>query len=433
VRAETVGTGVVRKASWGLVDQALSSLTNFALAFTAARSLDPHAFGGFSVAFAAYLLALGFGRSVASEPLVVRFSGAAEEEWRAGVRQAAGTALAVGLIAGAVAVAAGANLGGPAGASLVAMGLFFPGLLLQDTWRFASFAAGRGGTAAANDAIWAFTMGLGVIALAWWGRASASSFALVWGASGTVAGLVGIAQTRIVPRPSGARTWLAAHRDLAWRFAAQFFAEVGSSQAALYMIAILAGLAAVGGIRAAGVLLGPLNVLFMGTGLFAVPEASRQARSGSIGAVRRTGLFVSGGLVAAVTTWAVVAALLPARLGEAILRENWPVARSFLAPVALSMAASAVSAGAATVLRGLADAPRSLRGAAFQGVLMVAAAGVGATLGGGRGAAWGLAAALIVASVGWWSQCVRALRDARSEAGLRGVGAPYIGWETPRT
>jgi O-antigen/teichoic acid export membrane protein len=425
-----VGTRTVGGASWGLLDQALSSLTNFALTFTGARSLDPHAFGGFSLAFAAYLLALGLSRSVASEPLVVRFSGAAEEEWRAGVREAAGTAVTVGLVAGVAAVAAGARWGGPAGASLVAMGVFFPVLLLQDAWRFAFFATGRGRSAAANDAIWAVTMGLGLLVLTWWGRASTSGFALVWGASGTVAGLVGMAQVRMVIRPSGARAWLAAHRDLASRFSAQFVVQTGSGQAALYLIAALAGLAAVGGIRAAQVLLGPLNVLFMGTGLFAVPEASRQARSGSVAAVRRTGLYVSIGLVAAVTAWAVAAALLPARLGEAILRENWAVAQSFLAPVALAMAASAVSAGAATVLRGLADAGRSLRAAAFQGLLMVAAAAVGATLGGGLGAAWGLAAALTVASVGWWSLCARALRDARSEARLRGVRAPSVGWET---
>jgi O-antigen/teichoic acid export membrane protein len=422
---------MMREASWGLLDQALSSLTNFAFTFLAARSLDPHAFGGFTLAFAAYLLALGLSRSVVSDVLVVRFSGAAEEELRAGVREAAGTAFAVGLVAGAVAVAAGSTWGRHAGAVLVAMGLFFPGLLLQDAWRFAFFATGRGGLAAANDAIWAVTMGLGLLALAWWGRASASDFALVWGASGTVGGLVGMAQARVVPRPSGARAWLAAHRDLTPRFSAQFVVQTGSGQAALYLIAALAGLAAVGGIRAAQVLLGPLNVLFMGTGLFAVPEASRQARSGSVAAVRRTGLYVSVGLVAAVTAWAVAAALLPARLGEAILRENWAVARSFLAPVALAMAASAVSAGAATVLRGLADAERSLRAAAFQGVLMVVAGGLGASLGGGLGAAWGLAAALTVASVGWWSLCARALRDARSQARLQGIHAPSIGWQTP--
>jgi O-antigen/teichoic acid export membrane protein len=382
------------------------------------------------LAFGAYLLALGFSRSLGSEPLVVRFSGAAEEEWRAAVREAAGTAFTVGTVAGAVAVAAGATWGGPAGASLVAMGLFFPGLLLQDAWRFAFFAAGRGGTAAANDAIWAVTMGLGLIAFAWWGRASTSGFALVWGVSGTVAGLLGMAQARVVPRPSDVRTWLAAHRDLASRFSAKFLVQTGSNQVTLYLIAALAGLTAVGGIRAAQVLLGPLSVVFMGTGLFAVPEASRQARNGSVAAVRRIGLYVSVGLVAAVTAWAVAAALLPARLGEAILRENWAVARSFLAPVALAMAASAVSAGAATALRGLADAGRSLRAAVFQGLLTVAAAAVGASLGGGLGAAWGLAAAHTVASVGWWSLCARALRDARSEPRLRGVLAPSAHWET---
>ena len=430
MKAEIPNTRGFGAASWGLLDQAVSSLTNFALTFLVARSLDTQGFGGFSLAFAAYLLALGLSRSVASDVLVVRFSGAAEEEWRAGVREAAGMALAVGLLAGAVSVAAGATWGGPAGAALVAMGIFFPGLLLQDTWRYAFFAAGRGGAAAANDGVWAVTMGLGLLALASWGRPSASGFALIWGASGSVAALAGMAQARIVPRPSGARGWLPAHRDLASRFAAQFLVQTGSSQAALYLIATLAGLPAVGGIRAAQVLLGPLNVVFLGTGLFAVPEASRHARRGATGAVRRTGLLVSAVLSAAVTAWAVVVALLPARLGEAILRENWAVARSFLAPMALAMAASGLSAGAAIVLRGLADARRSLLAAAFQGVLLMAAAALGATFGGGSGAAWALAAALVLASIWWWGLAAVALRGARSNARVLGVQAPSIGWET---
>src|SRR5262245_53463222 len=71
--------------AWGLADQALSSLTNFALGVLAARSLPAEAFGAFSVSFTGYLLASAIGRGLVSQPLTVRYSRASPSEWRRGV------------------------------------------------------------------------------------------------------------------------------------------------------------------------------------------------------------------------------------------------------------------------------------------------------------------------------------------------------------
>ena len=49
---------IARRAGWGVADQALSSLTNFAVGVFVARQLGPTEFGAFSLAFATYLLAL---------------------------------------------------------------------------------------------------------------------------------------------------------------------------------------------------------------------------------------------------------------------------------------------------------------------------------------------------------------------------------------
>src|SRR5439155_4829421 len=62
------------RLSWGLVDQAVSSLTNFAVGIYVARSLGVTAFGIFSVAWVTYGVVLNISRGLATDPLVVRFS-----------------------------------------------------------------------------------------------------------------------------------------------------------------------------------------------------------------------------------------------------------------------------------------------------------------------------------------------------------------------
>ena len=63
-------------AGWGLADQALSSLTNFALSFVVARSFSTDVLGAFALVFSSYLLFLNIARPLAMQPLLIRFSGA---------------------------------------------------------------------------------------------------------------------------------------------------------------------------------------------------------------------------------------------------------------------------------------------------------------------------------------------------------------------
>jgi O-antigen/teichoic acid export membrane protein len=405
----SLGARLRGPASWGLADQGLSSLTNFGLTFFAARSLGPAAFGGFALAFAAYLLTLGLSRALTSEPLSVRFSAVSAEDWRSGTRLATGSAVLVGTVGGLLMVFSGSIWGGTAGHALLAMGVFLPGLLLQDAWRFAFFAAGRGAWAAANDGVWALLLAVTIAFSLGVTRPTAVWFAAAWGATGTAAGLVGVLQARLLPQPQKVRAWWRLQRDLAPRFAAEFLTYFGSGQAALYAIGGIAGLAAVGAIRAAQVLLGPLNVIFMGTSLFAVPEASRRARH-ALPTLRGLGLRISVGLGLGVAGWAGAVALLPGRVGQLIMDDAWLVARPLLLPAAILMVGAGVVSGAATVLRGLADARRSLRARALQGALVLAGAVIGATFGGASGAAWGLGISVWAAAGIWWKVTVDGLR-----------------------
>ena len=76
---------VARRFGWGLADQAVSSLSNAALSFYVARELGATQFGAFSLAYVTYSFALNASRGLATDPLLVRFSGARAAAWRRAV------------------------------------------------------------------------------------------------------------------------------------------------------------------------------------------------------------------------------------------------------------------------------------------------------------------------------------------------------------
>src|SRR5213078_1807930 len=87
----------VRRLSWGIADQAVSSLTNFAVTIYVARVLGATQFGAFSLAYVTYAFALNASRGLATDPLMVRFSGTDLPTWRRAVASCTGTATVVGL------------------------------------------------------------------------------------------------------------------------------------------------------------------------------------------------------------------------------------------------------------------------------------------------------------------------------------------------
>ena len=144
---------VVQRISWGLADQAVSSLTNFGVSIYVARTLGAAQFGAFSLAYVTYGFALNASRGLATDPLMVRCSGVGLPAWRRAVADCTGTAAMVGLAVGSCVLAAAALIGGTAGAAFLALGLTLPGLLLQDSWRYSFFALGRGSQAFLNDTV----------------------------------------------------------------------------------------------------------------------------------------------------------------------------------------------------------------------------------------------------------------------------------------
>jgi len=394
-----------------VADQALSSVTNFALGVFVARAVAPSAFGAFSLAFASFLIVFSASRALATQPFVVRFSDVSNEEWRRGARLASGSALTIGITAGTMFVAVGLIAAGALGNAFVAFGITMPGVLLQDSWRFIFFARRRGDLAFLNDLTWALVLvlTLGLVLLSH--QASILWIVLAWGLAGTAAGVVGMFQAgHILPAPRRIADWLRAQRDLAPRFLIEHMTLSGSTQLALFGIGLVAGFAATGAIRAGQILLGPAYVLFVGLQLVAVPEAVHLLNR-SVPRFRLAVGQLSAALLAGVAFLGLLMFFLPTAAGTALLGKTWPLAHRVLIATTVSMAGTAVSTGLLVGLRALAAARYSLRSRVAQSATSVGGAIVGAVSGGAVGAAWGTAIGIWIGVSLWWWYWRRGLRE----------------------
>jgi O-antigen/teichoic acid export membrane protein len=371
-------TGRMRRLGWGVADQGASSITNFALVFLVAHSLRADGFGAFSLAYTTYAFAINISRSVTSYPLQVRFSGAEIPRWRRAVASSSGTALIVGFAAGLVVLAASTVMTGSTKSSFTALGLMLPGLLLQDSWRYAFFVLGRGSQAFLNDVIWAAAQLPAMVLLRVFRVDDVFWFVLAWGGSAFVAALFGILQARVIPDVFRTMTWLVQHRDLASRYTLLDLLSGANAQLVTYVVGGVLGLAVVGYIRAASTLMGPFQIMFFGISLVTVPEAVRLLRT-SPGNLAKFCLLVSAGLGVAALAWGGILLVgMPRGLGRLALGSIWKPTYPLIPFQVAAAVLQGFAAGAASGLNALGAIGRNLRanliGAVSSVVLGVAGA-----------------------------------------------------------
>ena len=400
------------RLSWGIADQAVSSLTNFAMVIYVARLLGATQFGAFTLAYVTYQVALNASRGLATDPLMVRFSGVDLPTWRRAVASCTGTAAVVGLAAGACVLTAAALLDDRVGVAFLALGLTLPGLLLQDSWRYSFFALGRGSQAFLNDSVWALALlpGLGLL------RATHHEdlfwIVFVWGAAAAVAAAIGPLQARVVPRLSEARRWLSRHRDLGPRYMAEEHFTERSALLRNYGIGLVLGLAVVGYVQAAYTLMGPFQVVFMGMSLVTVPEAIRVLRR-SPAHLRLFCVLVGGGLAAAGLGWGVVLLVaLPGGFGDWLLGPIWRQADPLMLPITISVMGMCFGYGATGGLHALGAARRSLRAMVLASAAYLVGGLVGAVAGGAVGTVRGVAVGTWIGALLWWWQLHVALQES---------------------
>jgi O-antigen/teichoic acid export membrane protein len=380
------------RLSWGVVDQAVGSASNFVLSLYVARELGPRAFGAFSLAFITFTVILNASRGTATDPLMVRYSGATGERWRQATAAASATATTVGAVGGVGCVVVGLLLPQPIGPALIALGVLLPGLMLQDSLRFAFFATGRARSALLNDVVWTVLLLLALVMVhqaANQGDTVRVVLCLVaFGGTASIAAMFGLYQTRVLPRPGRVFGWLREHRGLSPRYLLENVSTSGAMQIRSSVLGGVAGLASVGYMRGAEILMGPFLVVLSGVSQVSVPEASRVFHRNS----RRLPHFcaVLGGVqaLAALAWGAVLLLVLPLGPGELLLKNVWAPASQLIVPVALNTFALCFLTAVIAGLRAMGAARRSLQTQLTFASAYLLLGVLGAILFGVQGACW---------------------------------------------
>ncbi len=410
----------VRRLSLGVVDQLLSSGSNFVALLLGARYLDVVEFGSYSLALVSYTLTLGVTRALCSEALLVRPGEGAEV--RRNHADAAGAAVWVGLAASVAFALAALFTSGATALCLFVLAVTMPGLLVQDTFRYAAFARGTPRSAVVSDATWFAGLVLGFGGLVMAGAASAPAMLLAWTLPGVLAGWRRVVHEGVMPRVGSGIAWITRNRDLSVRYVLDFITGAGAALVASYVLVVTADVTAVGSIRGAQTIFGPVNILLTGAYIVLVPEgrraAARSARALTVACVAASVVFaaVAAGLL-------LVFLSLDGAQGRLLLGGTWDGARTVLVPVGLASVAGGSMAGAIAGLRSLAAARELLRVRLFTIPTTLALPIVGATFWEARGLAYGILIS-VWWNVGWyWLGYARALRDLPA-GGLEGSGGP---------
>ena len=402
----------INRLGWGVLDQAMSSLTNFLLTFYVARSLGTAEFGSFSLAYVTYGFSLTWLRGLSSEPLLIRFSDTSVKIWRRAVSSSTGTGLLVGLFTGACALVAGVFIRGVAGQGFVAVGLMMPVLMLQEAWRFAFFTARKGYHALINDGVWAAVQIPLLLAVKLTGHGDVFWFVIAWGMGAAVGSVLGCFQARVIPNLIGATSWLIVHRDLGPRYLVENASNNGASTLQSYGVTSLLGLDAVGVINAAGVLMGPFHIIASGIGLVTIPEGRKLLRH-SPRQLPRFCVVVSLGLSMLAAAWAAVLLVaLPIGLGHLMLGGLWRPAYPLVIPTTVSLLAYTSSIGAGIGLHSMGAARHSMRSTLIGAVISMAFTLIGAIVWGIYGTVLLGAAGSFIGTAISWRAFVKAMRES---------------------
>lgn len=418
------------RVSLGVFDQLLSSTSNFVALLVAARLLETSQVGIYALAYTTYIVALGTCRALCSEALLVRVRSLATEPEPAGTENDAapdplasaeaasrsGRAVtdgaALGLVLAPVLLVAAAFGAGARGPFLV-LALALPLLLVQDTFRYAALARQRPTLAVGSDLLWLLLQAPAYALVVLIGPRTATTVFLAWAATGAIAGLVQLTVDRVGVRPSLRFGWVRENLDLGGRYVIDFLAGTGVAQVAAYALALITSVTALGALRSAQTIFGPMNVLISGAYIAFVPEAQRLART-SVSALTKLCVAIAVVLAVLAAALAAVLLLLPDAEGRMVLGRSWADARTVILPVGLASMAGGVFAGASTGLRALQGARELLRARVVTVPFTLAIPVIGAWRYGLTGAAYGVAAASWWSLVWWWRAYAQAMRSYAS-------------------
>jgi O-antigen/teichoic acid export membrane protein len=257
---------LLQTSFWGLVDQTLISVTNFATLLILARTLGSSEFGSFVLAYTALLFLNGIQTALVTQPHNVLGQNRESDDY---IRYTSSTALgqiALAAILSAltlVGALAAATLAPHAAAILFALAAAICAWQLQEFVRRVLYTEGRLETAFAVDLVSYAGQVVVLLALVSFGEIDAPGALYVAGATSAVGAAVGAWKIR---HSLERRADAAALREN-WVFGKWLAAALAASwlagQLYIYLTGAMRGATAVGALKAAQIVLGPLNTFLL--------------------------------------------------------------------------------------------------------------------------------------------------------------------------
>jgi O-antigen/teichoic acid export membrane protein len=402
------------RATVVVLDQVVSSGTNFLVAIMVARALGPAGFGVYTFAFAVWVVFMSLLRTLVVQPFTIEVANLPDARQRDVISAGATASLLLGGFA-AVAVSVGAHVWTGQESdlrhALLSLVLVMPALHLQDYWRFVGFATGAPARSLWNDLMWAGASGAALVAVLVFKVASPSSAVLAWGTGAVVGALAGGGQFSVRLAPLGrAVHWTRGAFVIGRWFAASSVTASIAAQAVNAIILGLLGPAALGGLRSVLNLFSPAQMLAGGLEAATLPRGARAFTSTGWVGLLRVALGLSGFL--AIGAAAIV--LLVQLGGEAVLAfvfgPDFVGYRSLILPIGASVVFSLILAGGELALRA-AKAGRSLVHTQVPNALFrVGVVWVSAVSWGIQGVAWAWAIASMAHALSVWIEVARSSR-----------------------
>ncbi len=291
-----------RRAGVTLIDQGFASVSNFAVGVAVARDAGALGLGGFTFAYAGWLVLSAMHRSLITDPMAIegdiRNSGTT-----LGIRRGFAAEVLLGLGAAICFVVIGAVLllarQHTFGYAMVVLAPWLPFLVVQDYWRWVWFMSRRPGRALVNDAVFNSVQASAFATVFVLHVHSEAALISSWGLGASAGALYGLRQSRVVPTLSGGLSLLRARWSVSKWIAGSSLTNWGASQMYVFVAGAILGPVGLGGLKAAQALVsGPSGVLVQAGGSIGLPEASRAYEErGWRGLSRVTRVITAAGFV----------------------------------------------------------------------------------------------------------------------------------------
>ena len=264
-----------------LLDQLISSASNFMLGVVIARAGGADALGTFGVAFLIWLAVVGTNRALVTEPMTVTGS---TDSRQAQLPEGLLATLVLGVGVAALLGISGVvlQLAGIDTVALLALAVCIPSLLAHDYCRSAAFRLQRPDRALLSDGGFALVQGAVTGALFALGVGSTAAFIAAWGVGATIGAVLEMTLAGIHLTARGGVAQLRALWPRSRWFLAEFGTAFPADQGYLLLLPILLDTSQFGLYRAGAGLIGPIVVVFVAGGNVGLPESVRRLRQDGV-------------------------------------------------------------------------------------------------------------------------------------------------------